>query len=298
MARQTWKNWAAEKSLQSRPWESNNVSHPWRGKARLPLSWRGVGGFRLIYLSLSLWGSKGASAVGGGARGGSLPHGCPSAGPRHTLARGLPGVVVPNPRLGEEDHLGALPQNSPPAPAAAWAPAPPRAREASQQDSPHSRRFPLAAAIEGLPVPQCPAPPRLMRRRTAGERSARPPQAPASNPRPPSFPLTADPLRRVEALGLLQEAARLLRLAGLNGGHRDSNTALRLVPVGFHGGGAGRRRTGIASLTTASLPDWESRRCYRTAGRDYRRVQNSGASSQRTVKSFCETVKRVDGNHT
>lgn len=75
-----------------------------------------------------------------------------------------------------------------------------------------------------------------MRRRGAGERSAlrrrlRPPPPPA---------LTADPLRGEEALRLLQEAACLIGLVGLDGAHSDGDAPLRLVPVGLHGGGSGR----------------------------------------------------------
>lgn len=82
-----------------------------------------------------------------------------------------------------------------------------------------------------------------MRKRNAGERSARPRPPAAVSLHSPLVPLTANPLSREEALCFLQEPTGLFDLVGLDGGHRDSDTALRLIPVGFHGGrGGGRRR--------------------------------------------------------
>lgn len=69
------------------------------------------------------------------------------------------------------------------------------------------------------------------------------PRAPRRAPGPA---LTADPLRGVQALRLLQEAAGLFGLVGFDGGQRNTNAPLRLVPVRLHGGGgrAGGRRGG------------------------------------------------------
>lgn len=131
-----------------------------------------------------------------------------------------------------------------------------------------------AAALPPVPLPTVPPPenspsqhaPRAAphgagaaRRSCCGSARAAPPaptSPPPSRPAPRPPPLTADPRRGVEALRLLQEAAGSFGLVGLDGGQRDADTPLRLVPVRLHGGGGrpGRGRCCARGDDVAAAP--------------------------------------------